>query len=263
MRFGFVARFILALALFVLVIFLMPRLIGFKQSILQEPTIAAKQQITKIANLPDFAAIGDIRKKKTAFFQFIKPGVINANKQIAQDRKVIQLAQHQLLQAQPLTNQVKINQIAAYYRLPNRAIDLNLLEQLLTRVDIIPSDLILVQAANESGWGTSRFAREGLNFFGQWCFTNGCGMVPSSRSSDASHEVEIFESVDHSIASYLRNLNTHAAYQHLRQIRAQLRANNLAVEAQHLVVGLRNYSQRKDDYVIELLQMLRHNKAYL
>ncbi|NRA56418.1 MAG: glucosaminidase domain-containing protein [Gammaproteobacteria bacterium] len=263
MRFGFVARFISALAVLAILVFLMPQLIGYQSSRPLQPEIAPKQQIPQTSILPDFAAITDIRVKKAAFFDFIKPGVIHANNAIAADRAIVLQAQQQLVAAQPLTELTKLKQIAQYYRLGQQPIEQQLIAQLLMRVDTIPADLILVQAANESGWGTSRFARLGLNFFGQWCFSKGCGLVPSSRNESANHEVEIFDSVDHSIASYLRNLNTHAAYQHLRQIRAQLRANDLTVEAQLLVVGLRNYSQRKDDYVIELLQMLRHNKAYL
>ena len=43
-----------------------------------------------------------------------------------------------------------------------------------------------MQAANESAWGTSRFARIGLNFFGQWCYSKGCGMVPKRRNTGAA-----------------------------------------------------------------------------
>lgn len=35
-------------------------------------------------------------------------------------------------------------------------------------MDILPPSLALAQAAEESGWGTSRFAREGNALFGQW-----------------------------------------------------------------------------------------------
>jgi len=263
MKFGFVARFVLALAFVALMVFILPQLLGYQSPRMTQPSIAPKQQILQKSVLPDFAAISDIREKKAAFFNFIKPGVISANEAIVADRTLVLGAQQQLIAGQSLSNIEKLTQIARYYRLADKPLDLKLIEQLLSRVDIIPVNLILVQAANESGWGTSRFARLGLNFFGQWCFSKGCGIVPSSRGANATHEVEIFDSVDHSITSYLRNLNTNAAYQHLRQIRAQLRANDLTLDPPLLAVGLRNYSQRKDDYVIELLQMLRHNKAYL
>ncbi|HKJ91279.1 MAG TPA: glucosaminidase domain-containing protein, partial [Oceanipulchritudo sp.] len=48
-----------------------------------------------------------------------------------------------------------------------------ILDDLRRRVDVIPPSLALAQAALESGWGTSRFAREGNNLFGIWCYTPG------------------------------------------------------------------------------------------
>ena len=77
-------------------------------------------------------------------------------------------------------------------------------------MDIIPEMMVLVQAANESGWGTSRFSRMGLNLFGQWCYVRGCGLVPRAEE-DGRHEVAKFDSVNDSVC-YMRNINTHGAY---------------------------------------------------
>jgi Bax protein len=122
---------------------------------------------------------------------------------------------------------------------------------------------VLIQAANETGWGNSRFAREGLNFFGQWCFRKGCGLVPQSRSDGLSHEVAVFKTVEDSVASYMRNLNSNAAYSLFRSIRADMRAENQEPSADKLVYGLVNYSERQEAYIDELLEMLRQNQPYL
>ena len=53
---------------------------------------------------------------------------------------------------------------------------------LIKRTDIVPLSLLIAQGAIESAWGTSRFAREGNNFFGIWCNRPGCGMVPAKRT---------------------------------------------------------------------------------
>lgn len=131
------------------------------------------------------------------------------------------------------------------------------------RVDTIPENMVLIQAANETGWGSSRFAREGMNFFGQWCFKKGCGLVPQSRTKGLSHEVAVFKSVDDSVGAYMRNLNSNAAYGLLRSIRADLRAQGKPVKAEDLVYGLMHYSERQEAYIDELLEMLRHNNQYL
>lgn len=133
-------------------------------------------------------------------------------------------------------------------------------QDLLLRIDIIPPSLALAQAANESAWGTSRFAREGNNYFGQWCYSRGCGLVPEARDDDASHEVASFASARQSVRRYVNNINTHYAYADLRQRRAQLRAAGETITGLALAPTLINYSQRGQAYVDELEAMIRFNE---
>jgi len=267
MKFGLVARVTLALAVLVLITF------AFKVYFFEAPRdsshdIAVKQDVDTPQLTPDFGAITDVKAKKQAFFDFIRPGVHQANSDIARQRQqlldlVAVVENNDDWDVLSSSQQETIATIAVAYKVKSPIDSLITLNYLLSRVDTIPSALVMVQAANESGWGTSRFARLGLNFFGQWCFSKGCGLIPISRNEDANHEVRVFASVDESISSYLSNLNTHPAYEHLRQLRLELRQDNLPVKAEFLAPGLINYSERKQDYVVELLQMLRHNKAYL
>ena len=214
--------------------------------------------------LPAFAKIKDVKAKKKAFFDFIKPHVLNENKTILQQRASIEIALMMLQFEEPLTStQVnKLNDIFSYYRLAKDEYTVTSLENALVHVDIIPKELALMQAANESAWGTSRFARIGLNFFGQWCYKKGCGLVPKRRANEAAHEVAAFNSVGESVKSYFRNLNTHNAYAELRAKRAQLRAEKKPIDATELTAGLLSYSERGSAYIKELNDMIRHNRAY-
>jgi len=154
-----------------------------------------------------------------------------------------------------------IKKILKLYRLPE-TLDTLTLTQALRRVDIIPKELALMQAANESAWGTSRFARIGLNFFGQWCYKKGCGMVPRRRNNEAEHEVAAFKSVRAAVTSYFRNINTHNAYKQLRSIREDLRAQQKPIKATKLTLGLMSYSERGEAYIEELNTMINQNRAY-
>ncbi|CAH9057831.1 hypothetical protein PSECIP111951_01748 [Pseudoalteromonas holothuriae] len=214
--------------------------------------------------LPAFASINDVKEKKKRFFDFIKPHVVAENKSIKQHRATLEIALMMLQVDDNLTKAQlrKINTIFNYYRLDSSTLSVASLQEALMHVDIIPKELALMQAANESAWGTSRFARIGLNFFGQWCYKKGCGMVPKHRDSDAAHEVAAFKSVRAAVKSYFRNINTHDAYSQLREKRAQLRAQKLPIEATVLTQGLIAYSERGDAYVEELNDMIRHNKDY-
>ena len=120
-----------------------------------------------------------------------------------------------------------------------------------------------MQAANESAWGTSRFAQQGYNFFGLWCYKKGCGFVPARRNSGANHEVAKFENLSRATYTYMRNINRHDAYRELRHIRASLRRAQLPVTGLALAEGLMNYSERGAAYVNELQNMIRYNKGFI
>ncbi|WP_213608320.1 glucosaminidase domain-containing protein [Pseudoalteromonas sp.] len=213
--------------------------------------------------LPNFSEYTDVKEKKHAFFNFIKPHIEAENKKILQQRANIEIARMMLQHDEPLSKKQAsdIKNILKFYRLPE-TLDTLTLTQALRRVDIIPKEMALMQAANESAWGTSRFARIGLNFFGQWCYKKGCGMVPRRRNSEAEHEVAAFKSVRAAVTSYFRNINTHNAYKQLRSIREDLRQQQKPLLATKLTYGLMSYSERGEAYIEELNTMINQNRVY-
>jgi len=215
-------------------------------------------------DLPDFSAIYDIPTKKRRFFEFMRPAIENKNTQLAQDRAALEYWHEQVSLGLGLTEdeQVALAQFAKTYRINKESSTLQQLNDLLMRVDVIPTSLVLVQAANESAWGTSRFARIGLNFFGIWCYRTGCGMVPGGRDTGAKHEVAAFQSVDEAVSGYFNNINKHNAYHVFRTIRAELRAQDQPLDAEILATGLLPYSERGAHYVLDITDMLRHNQRY-
>lgn len=135
-----------------------------------------------------------------------------------------------------------------------------LMAELRVRVDEVPVSLVLAQAANESGWGTSRFAHQGNALFGQWTF-GGSGMLPEAqRKSLGDYRVAAFESPLLSVIAYMRNLNTHPSYARLRDRRAEARAAGLPLIGYDLARGLDRYSERGQDYVDDLHNMIDVNR---
>lgn len=218
-----------------------------------------------IESVPEFAKIKNIRQKKQAFFEYLLPEVILQNELILEDRSFLISIQQKLKNTTPLTTVQKqrLHELSGNYKIKSELGELPLVEQLLLKVDIIPHELVLVQAANESAWGTSRFAQQGFNFFGIWCFRKGCGFVPSRRTDGSSHEVAKFKNLEQAVRRYLQNINSHSAYTDLRAIRAKLRNNMQDVSAESLAEGLINYSERGQGYIDELLDMIRVNKKYM
>jgi len=102
----------------------------------------------------------------------------------------------------------------------------DLVNELLNRVDVIPNSIVLAQAANESGWGTSRFAKEFNAIFGEYTYDFSNGVVPLLREEGETHLVKSFDSVNKSVQSYFNNLNSHYAYKDFREVRKIMREKN-------------------------------------
>ena len=118
----------------------------------------------------------------------------------------------------------------------------DLVNELLNRVDIIPNSIVLAQAANESGWGTSRFATEFNALFGEYTYDYSDGVVPLLREEGEKHLVKTFASVDKSVQSYFNNLNSHYAYEDFRKVREMMREKNNFSNIKLLVEELNSYA---------------------
>ncbi len=235
---------------------------------------------------PDFTRDGDIQAKKQAFYAYLLPRIDQTNQEITRERQWLLNLQARLAQGTSLNDADQIaslnptstdaeaaaihNEAAALRRLGRRynmaavgdapgALE-DYVEKLLLRVDVVPASLVIAQAAKESGWGSSRFAREGNNFFGIWCFNRGCGMTPANRDAGRHHEVAMFNTVTEGVRYYVRTINSHNAYDKLRQIRAAARNNNQPFGGEQLATGLLRYSERGLLYVNEIQSMIRYNR---
>lgn len=227
---------------------------------ISKPFTAGKKQ-----NIPDFSNYIDVNEKKAAFFNYLRPMIARQNQLIKSERQQLLALQAKLNANESFSSSEEslLLSMAEKYQVKEDVSKNEILDKLLNKVDVIPENLVLIQAANETGWGSSRFAKQGNNFFGQWCFKTGCGLVPLSRTSGLKHEVAVFDSVEDSVASYMKNLNTNAAYETLREIRQKIEASGKTPGADDLIHGLINYSERQHEYVNELLDMLRHNQKFL
>lgn len=213
-------------------------------------------------DLPDFRALSSPDERKASFVAYLRPIVKAENLRLLRQRRRLQRMVGELRQGRKLSHERRgwVLRLAGDYQVASdgRAL-LAVGEDLLRRVDAVPMPLVLVQAAKESAWGRSRFARNGNNLFGQHCFDAGCGIVPNDRSPGKRVEVQTFPTVRASVRSYLHNLNSHPKYEKLRAIRARLRKDGKPVTSVALAAGLNFYSERRQDYIAEVRDMIRNN----
>lgn len=157
--------------------------------------------------------------------------------------------------------QQQLKKLMHSYRIKNQDIaTLSVQTELLSKVDIIPASLTLAQAANESAWGTSRFAKEANNFFGIWTYDENKGLKPKKRDSNKKHFVRKFENAGESVQYYIHMLNSHPAYKDLREIRKKLRSQEQAISGYDLAHGLEKYSAKGDRYIALIQQLIAQNQ---
>lgn len=227
---------------------------------------SAFEGVTKaeiITKIPDFSQYKISQQKKKMFFDFLRPMVKEENQILLNEQQRIQgLFKKKISNNVISTEDLNwLEAMAVYYRVIPFDINSPMnQEELLQKVDIIPESLFLAQAANESAWGASRFAKSANNIFGQWCFTEGCGIVPNQRRAGETHEVQKFETLNESVTSYIHHLNSHPFYIKLRDSRANARKAEIPPSGYAMAIGLEKYSARGKEYVKEVRSMITYNK---
>lgn len=212
---------------------------------------------------PDFTTYSDTSSKKEAFYSYLLPMIHKANLEVIRERQWLSAMAERLLDGFSLSDQelIELDKFEARYAMNVTGLSsAERIGALLLRVDVVPASLIVAQAAKESGWGTSRFATQGNNYFGIWCFYQGCGLTPMRREQGRAHEVATFGSVEQGVRYYVRTINTHVAYNDLRKVRAKAKLMQKTVFGEELADGLVRYSERGMDYVKEIQSMIRFNK---
>jgi uncharacterized FlgJ-related protein len=198
----------------------------------------------------DLDSIKSNKKKKETFLQILLPLVVAENEKIQKDRRYLLKI---LKENQSEKNISWINKKYKEYKVSKKNID-----ELIEKMDIIPTSIALAQAAKESGWGTSRFALEGNAIFGQWTW-NGVGMSPLDKDEDKNHKILKFPLLRASVKAYITNLNTHSGYKSFRKKRLKLRTQNKIISGLDLIHELENYAQTGKEYTKVIEQIINQN----
>jgi len=216
--------------------------------------VRAGQKVKPIylTKLPkDLKTLGDTKTKRELFIKIVLPLILDANKQITEDRK-------KLFKILGKNFNTVGERVWLKRRFKQYKIDDQDLAKLKMRMDIVPVSIALAQAANESGWGTSRFALEGNALFGQWTWSKK-GITPKNQDPNQSHKVLQFQILKASVTAYKNNLNTHNAYQEFREVRAQLRQENKKIIGLDLTKYIKNYAAIGEKYVAIIEDIIEKN----
>ena len=205
----------------------------------------------------DIADVPSVATRKRVFIKSVLPVVLRVNEDILAARQRLLELRAILDSGLSLTDAQRdwLYQMADRYE--TSPYDW---EAFMERVDIVPPSLAIAQAAEESGWGTSRFAREGNALFGQYTYKASHGMLPEERASGRQHLVRAYSNLVEGARSYVHNLNYHRAYGEFRAARKWLRSHAKPMNGHTLAGELIRYSERGAAYVETIRHIIRANK---
>lgn len=205
-----------------------------------------------VANLPrDLKGVSDADLRKAVFVSIVLPHVLRADARILADRKRLVRLIGRKGKGSSLSRRDRLWLARLADRYGAKPGDTT---TLLHRVDIVPPRLAVAQAAQESGWGTSRFAHAANALFGQ--------RTDPGTDSVSAHKAEgvvlhAFDSLYDSVRSYIHNLNTHAAYRSFRAMRAAMRQRGERLDGRALATALVSYSEQGAAYVDQLHKLMQ------
>ena len=205
--------------------------------------VRAGQKVKPIylTKLPkDLKTLGDTKTKRELFIKIVLPLILHENEKIIDDRKKLFKILGKNFNSPG--EKVWLNRRFKEYKIEDKD-----LAELKMRMDIIPVSIAVAQAANESGWGTSRFALEGNALFGQWTWSKK-GISPKNKDPNQSHKILQFQILKASVRAYKNNLNTHNAYKEFREVRAKLRQSGTTITGLALIKYLKRYASIGEKY---------------
>ena len=130
----------------------------------------------------------------------------------------------------------------------------------IPRFDRVPMEMIVAQAALESGWGTSRFAKEGNNLFGIRTYDDKIPhMLIAGAKKWPGWGVRIFPTKCQGVQYFVNLLNTHPAYEEFRDKRYRMLVIGQELDAKVLIKTLKLYSTTPDyaervNYIVDSIR---------
>lgn len=204
----------------------------------------------------ELTTLKDADVKKELFISTMLPLILKVNQFIRYERRKLL----EIMEAIKINGDASLDDLYWLRRkmLRYRMEDFNI-DELHSRMNIIPPSLALTQAAIETGWGTSRFAQEANALYGQWTWNDDAGMIPLERKDDETHSIKRFRNLITAVEGYALNLNTHPAYEDFRTVRSKFPSASAIKVNEDLLFTLLYYSELGFEYIDNLSSIMRVN----
>ena len=84
-------------------------------------------------------------------------------------------------------------------------------------------------------------------------------MKPKDINENDEFFIKKFPNLSESVRSYLKNINTHLAYDDFREERKKLRMSGENLSGYKLVNFLKDYSERRESYIKDVKEIISSN----
>lgn len=209
----------------------------------------------KVDRVPADLGSKDGNERKMLFITAILPVILEVNQRVLADREQLLYLSEKLSSTPQMLTAIErlwLDDLAERYDTSPDKID-----ELVRRVDIVPPSMAIAQGGVESGWGTSFAARMGNALYGQIQVAGRHSVsVPWKPGAGMPQP---FTDVGEATDAYVANLNTHPAYASFRNERAAMRERGEDPDGFRLIGLLLRYSERGQDYVQFVRQIMREN----
>ncbi|NEW59733.1 hypothetical protein GSY74_00415 [Sulfurovum sp. bin170] len=205
-----------------------------------------KEKMIKPINYTTTVSLNKLQvsEKKQKFFHMMLPAILISKQKL----KVKRARVEEILQLVNPTSDdlIFLDKLYKKYRTDNG-------KELLSRMKTHPVSIVLAQAAIESGWGESRFFKEGKNIFGMWSVSKN---EPRMRAKETRNGKAIYlrkySSISDAIDDYFVTIGR-GAYKSFRKQR------DITKDPLKLVAYLINYCELRGQYTKKLRKFIIAN----
>ena len=178
------------------------------------------QSVPKDFNKEKYDAV-----RPALFYEIMTPVILKANEALAAEREQVLTLKKEFDQNGDLTpeSMEKLKEWVTRYDVKPSDDLGTLFDTLIPKVDGVTPTLLLAAAAEDSGFGTSRYAREYNAVFHQrdW---DGNGAIPDEKQKEGpQYRIKIFPSLYDAVLSQIHYLNTNGYFENYRIARAKYR----------------------------------------
>jgi len=223
-------------------------LLGLIYFFIQKELRVEKQEVKKTAVSNAAAKEGLTKKKitltakKKEFINLVLPSVLKVHEEL--EHRYEKIAKD----IKNGTNKSEIDELKVEYKAKND-------EDLLAKLKPHPVSIALAQAAMESSWGKSRFAKEANNFFGMWSSKKNEPRIAAGEQRDNNRTIWLkkFNSLDDAVRDYYNTIARVRIYKKLRGLRIRYD------DPYKITPGLDKYSEMGQSYVDNVNQVIKYN----